>query len=71
MKNFIIKILGGYTKKDIQAVLIENKMPKQLEASFYWKVPLYIEGKYKELLFTKSDISKALLRTSKNQEDIK
>lgn len=71
MKNFIIKLLGGYTKKDIQAVLIENKMPKQLEASFYWKVPLHIEGKYKYLLFTKSDISKALLRTSKNQEDIK
>lgn len=70
MKEYIIKTLGGYTKKDIQAVLVENKMPKQLEASFYWKVPVYMEDKYKTLLFTKSDISKALLRTSKNQEDI-
>lgn len=70
MREYIIKALGGYTKKEIQAVLVENKMPKQLEASFYWKVPVYMEGNHKKLLFTKSDISKALLRTSKNQEDI-
>lgn len=70
MKNYLIKLLGGYTKEQFESKLIPNKEKKTLEASEYWKVPILINSKIRIILLTPSDISKATLRASKNKEDL-
>jgi hypothetical protein len=70
MKNYLIKLLGGYTKDELNTTVIKNKEKKSLEAVNYWRVPVLFNDKIDILLFTDSDMAKATLRASKNKEDL-
>jgi hypothetical protein len=71
MKNKIIKLLGGYTKEELQLIYIKNEAQKNLEATHYWKTITCRKGIITPLLLTERELKIAINRGKKNPEDIK